>query len=47
VIALILRAIPEETNGPERIGRVAFLLMPAWFVVGQHRPGSSVVERSR
>ena len=33
LIALILRAIPEETYGPERIGSVAFLIVPLWFVV--------------
>jgi len=32
-VALILRAIPEETYGPERIGSVAFLLVPLWFAI--------------
>jgi hypothetical protein len=33
VIALILRAIPEETFGPERVGSVAFFIVPVWFAV--------------
>ncbi|TMK85045.1 MAG: hypothetical protein E6G44_08340 [Actinobacteria bacterium] len=33
VIALALRAIPEETYGPERVGSVAFFLVPLWFAV--------------
>jgi hypothetical protein len=31
VVAVVVRAIPEETYGPERFGRVAFLLVPLWF----------------
>jgi hypothetical protein len=31
VVALVVRAIPEETYGPERFGSVAFFLVPLWF----------------
>ena len=33
MIALLLRAIPEETYGPEHIGSAAFVLVPLWFAV--------------
>jgi hypothetical protein len=33
VVALVVRAIPEETYGPERFGSVAFFLVPLWFAV--------------
>jgi hypothetical protein len=33
VVALVVRAIPEETYGPERFGSVAFFVVPLWFAV--------------
>lgn len=48
VVALVVRAIPEETYGPERFGSVAFFLVPLWFaaagIVLSRRPAEA--ERS-
>jgi hypothetical protein len=33
LVALVVRAIPEETYGAERFGSVAFIVVPVWFAL--------------